>query len=266
MASQALAGLGEQSEPVQLNNLLVVAARLIKQSGLDAVRPLFASVAGFADLFVNGLDVGVRAIRSLVPDHPILAWNAMMLSAEEGTLTNEEVQEVRQRLSTAPEPSVYDECLLLKPKVDYLTEPEEGQIYFGLLQHRLVAAHGDAEATGGVYADYLRWHALRWLHARGGEQGDVLGELIDLWPADSILQREWAARLSLENPSDPRIAEAQALILRLEPDSGDQSLPASPAPAARSGHKDRAVPERQALRSLGSSEAKASRPRATSSP
>ena len=218
LSALSIMGLSEQTEPVQLNNLMVIAARLIEQQGIAAVQPLFASVPGIASVFENGLDVGARAIRELAPDHPILAWNAFMLCVERGSATEAEALAVLEGLEGPIAPSAFDETLIVQPRAAYLSEPEEGQVHYGLFQHRLVATAGDTAAWGEIHVEYLRWHVHRWLHAQGeAVEGDWLPILIEAWPGDSVLQLEWARRLHVHAPEDPRIRVAYQEALRLDP-------------------------------------------------
>lgn len=212
----ALPGVLGQPLETRVANLLALVPSLMRWHGDQAVLSLLVHEPAVQRAFGRGAWTGIQALHRSFADHPVVSWNRTMLAVELG---HADAAMVRETLAlVADDGPAFDprDFLLVAPRPEYVEEPEEGQIRFGLFQHRVVAAWDEPERVLEVHRQYMRWHCLRWLHEH---EEDRLEELLELWPDDSVLQTRHGERL---RPGDPRAAErAFVRALALDPGAED---------------------------------------------
>ncbi|MFK7898831.1 MAG: glycosyltransferase [Myxococcota bacterium] len=225
LALLAIPGAHEQEDGPRLNNLLVLGERLSEPLGRTQVLPLLGASPEIARAFSYGIEHAIKTIPALQPENAVLRWTATLLGIEHGITNRDEVLETLALLESSDVQFNPRDYLFIKPELDYLGQPEAGQIHSGLFQHRVVAAYGDEAQTLEIHLEMMRWQCLRWLYenetaadleAAGQSTADApdrLAQLLEIWPDNSTLLIRKAERLRAIDPEAAREAFEKALEL-----------------------------------------------------
>jgi len=219
----ALPGVLEQPLEQRIANLLALLPRLIAWHGNEAVVGLLGREESVSRAFSKGVWEGVELLHGVLPEHPVVSWNRTMLAIEKKRANVTMVRETLALLESDTTPFDPRDLLLITPHVPHLVEPEQGQINFGLLHHRVIASYGDDHAIRRIHLEYMRWHCLRWLLEHEEDAAaDRLRECLEMWPVDSVLQRALGERLLQADPAAARRAFERAL--EVDPGCGEARL------------------------------------------